>query len=104
MTKIYGLKNCDTSRKAAKALGGTLVDVREEPLTRAQLEHFYARFGDALVNRRSTSWRNLDEEARRKEPIALLLAHPTLMKRPVILFDGELFLGWGRDVQDRLLG
>ncbi|MCP4937173.1 MAG: arsenate reductase, partial [bacterium] len=100
--KIYGLKNCDTCRKATKALDAELYDVRDTPLSKEQLERFYEVFGQALLNTRSTTWRSLDEAARSVEPIALLQQHPTLMKRPVIERGDELFLGWSKDVQAEL--
>ena len=101
--KIYGLKNCDTCRKAAKALDAELIDVRATSLALEQLERFYEAFGQALVNTRSTTWRNLDEAERAKDAMELLQAYPTLMKRPVIERGDELLLGWGRDVQAKLL-
>ena len=62
-------------------------------------------FGEAFVNRRSTTWRGLSETERAGDPVALVSAHPTLMKRPVIEDDdGRLHLGWGKDVQNSLLG
>lgn len=103
MPVIYGLKACDTCKKAQKALGFELIDVRANPLERAQLEQFFAAFGDALVNRASTTWRGLDEAARAGDPLDLIAAHPALMKRPVIEVDGTLYLGWRKDVQAALL-
>lgn len=102
--KIYGIKSCDTVRKAVKATGGSLVDIRETPLTRADLERFQAAFGDKLLNTRSTTWRGLSEAERAGDPLDLIAAHPTLMKRPVIEVDGTLYLGWGKDVQAAVLG
>jgi len=55
-----------------------------------------------LLNTRSTTWRGLDEAERAKDPLSLLAAHPTLMKRPLIDRNGELFLGWTKDVQAAL--
>ncbi len=101
--KIYGIKNCDTCRKAVKALAVELHDVRDAPLSAAQLTEFYTALGEGLVNKRSTTWRNLDAEERQQDPIALLQKHPTLMKRPVIERDGQLFLGWTKEVQAALL-
>ncbi len=102
--KIYGIKNCDTCRKAMKALGAELHDVRDTPLSREQLERFFEAFGPALLNTRSTTWRNLDEAARNEDLLALLQAHPTWMKRPVIEQGDELLLGWSKEVQATLLG
>lgn len=101
--RIYGLKNCDTCRKALKALAGAeMVDIRATPLSEAQLSVFLETFGEALINRRSTTWRGLDEDARAQAPLALLQAHPALMKRPVIEAGGALYLGWGKEVQAAL--
>lgn len=102
--KIYGLKACDTCRKAAKALGAGITDVRETPLDRATLTRFHEALGAGLLNTRSTTWRGLSEDERAGDPIDLILAHPALMKRPVIEADGALYLGWGKDVQGKLLG
>ena len=95
MTTIYGLKTCDTCRKAIKALpGATFRDVRAEPLDAGEIAEFLAAFGDRLVNRASATWRELDDTEREKPPAVLLAAHPALMKRPVIRSDGALHLGW----------
>ncbi len=101
---LYCLPNCDTCRKALKALpGARLRDIRAEPLTETERAEFLSAFGDKLINRASTTWRGLDEEARAAPPEALLAAHPTLMKRPVIRAGETLHLGWKADVQ-RALG
>ena len=105
---LYGIKSCDTCRKALKALseaGRDVVfrDVRAEPLTEAEIASFHAAFGERLINRASTTWRSLGEAERAAPPEALLASHPTLMKRPVIDRDGSLTLGWGKDVQVALL-
>nr|WP_319247100.1 ArsC/Spx/MgsR family protein [uncultured Celeribacter sp.] len=103
MTRIYGLKTCDTCRKAVKALGAELQDVRENPLSRADLERFHAAFGEKILNTRSTTWRGLDEAERARPMLDLITEHPALMKRPVIERDGQLYLGWAKDVQIALL-
>lgn len=101
--KIYGLKNCDTCRKALKALPDfSLVDVRADGLPATLLERALAQFDDKLVNTRSTTWRGLSEEERAGAPLALLQAHPALMKRPLIERDGELYLGWDKSTQAAL--
>ena len=105
--RIYGLKSCDTCRKAVKALqaaghGITFVDVRAEPLADAEIARFLAAFGPRLVNTRSTTWRGLSEEVRAEAPEALLAVHPALMKRPVIDAGGDLYLGWDAGVRAAL--
>jgi arsenate reductase-like glutaredoxin family protein len=102
MTKIYGIKTCDTCRKATKTLGLELTDIRTNPLSLDELKRFHAAFGDALLNTRSTTWRGLSQDERARPPLDLLSDHPTLMKRPVIDVEGKLYLGWGKDVQAAL--
>ncbi len=101
---LYGLKNCDTCRKAVKDLtaaghDAVLVDLRACPLTDDQVTRFLDAFGQALVNTRSTTWRGLDDAEKAKPPYDLLKTHPALMKRPVIDTGQTLFLGWGQDVK-----
>lgn len=104
MITLYGLKTCDTCRKALKSLDNPVfVDVRADGISAADLARFYAAFGDALVNTRSTTWRGLSDAERAGDPLDLLAAHPTLMKRPVIDTGSALYLGWTRDVQAALL-
>lgn len=96
---LYGLKTCDSCRKARKALteAGHQVgfrDLRDAPLSDAERARFLETFGDALINRSSTTWRNLSEQERDAAPADLLRAHPALMKRPVIAGGGALSLGW----------
>ncbi len=101
---IYGLKNCDIVRKARKALPqATMHDVRDSPLDRTTLERFLQAFPDRLVNKRSTAWRKLSEAERAGDPIALLQAHPALMKRPLIAAGESLYLGWTPENQAALI-
>ncbi len=97
--RIYGIKTCDTCRKAAAALGIELTDIRKDPLTPEQIAAFDAAFGRPLVNQRSATWRGLSEADRALPTPELIARHPTVMKRPVIEVDGALTLGWTRDVQ-----
>lgn len=105
---LYGLATCDTCRKARRALesaGRPVVfrDVREAPLSGDEMARFLGAFGDRLVNRASTTWRGLSDDARGESAAALLAAHPTLMKRPVIAIGDGLLLGWNDDVQSHVL-
>ncbi len=102
---LYGLKTCDTCRKALKALNGVdFVDVRAQGVPGVVLAQAHATFGAKLVNTASTTWRGLSEDARARDPLDLLREHPSLMKRPLIVADdGTMYLGWGKDVQAALL-
>lgn len=101
--RVYGLKTCDTCRKALKSLDGAVfVDVRAEGVPDEVLRRAIERFGEKVINTRSTTWRTLDADARAGAPLDLLKQHPTLMKRPLIEDGDVLYLGWGRDVQTAL--
>ncbi len=101
---LYGLKNCDTCRKALKQLPeARLVDVRSEGVPTEVLAEALAQFGDKLVNTRSTTWRGLNEEERTSAPLDLLQEHPALMKRPLIKTDEASYLGWDKATQAALL-
>ncbi|WP_371157350.1 ArsC/Spx/MgsR family protein [Jannaschia sp. 2305UL9-9] len=99
MVIVNGLKACDTCRKALRALSDAgqeaqLRDFRDVPPQQAEIARWFAQLGDAMVNRRSTTWRNLSEEERAGEPVALMLAQPTLIKRPVIEIGDTVHSGW----------
>lgn len=96
---LLGIPTCDTCRKAQKALeaaGHSVAfrDIRRSPLSTDEWAPLVAAFGDALINRRSTTWRGLTDAEREASTSDLLVSHPTLMKRPVVQ-EGELqTLGW----------
>ncbi len=107
--KLYGLKNCDTCRKALKALSAAgveheFVDVRADGVSAAQVAAWAGAVGwQKLLNTKSTTWRGLDEaeKADVDEPkaVALMAEHATLIKRPVIEAGGTVTVGWTADVQ-----
>ncbi|MBS1304025.1 ArsC/Spx/MgsR family protein [Loktanella sp. SALINAS62] len=106
--RLFSLKSCDTCRKALAALraaGHTpdVIDVRADGLSEQDRADLIARFGDALINRSSTTWRQLTDAEKAQDTSDLLTTFPTLMKRPVIQ-NGDLWtLGWKSDVQDQHL-
>ncbi len=101
--RLYGLKTCDTCRKALKMLDNAeFVDVRDQGVPENLLKEAYDRFGKALLNTRSTTWRNLDEADRARPVLDLLTEYPTLMKRPLIESDQGLTLGWTEETRQRL--
>lgn len=100
MIEIYGLKACDTCRKALKALPeSTLRDVRTDGVPPEIMARAFAQFGNDLLNTRSTTWRSLDTTARAKPPLELIAEHPALMKRPLINAANALFLGWSAQTE-----
>jgi arsenate reductase (glutaredoxin) len=94
-TTLYGITNCDTVKKARAWLDQQgaphqFHDFRKSGLPEAALDRWLRAPGwEALVNRRGTTWRQLDAATRDAvvDPAtarAVLLAHPTLIKRPVV--------------------
>ncbi len=101
--ELFGLKTCDSCRKARKWLDGhadyDYRDVRDDGLTKALLDDWFARVEwQTLVNRRSTTWKTLSPADRdslsRETAAALLLQHPTLLKRPVLDTGATLLVGF----------
>lgn len=101
---LYGIKNCDTVRKARKWLQAnqpqvTFHDFREDGLDKDQLTSWVAMAGwETLFNKRSTSFRNLSDADKsdidEDKAIELMLAHPTLIKRPVLVGADKLQVGF----------
>ncbi|MCE8020762.1 Spx/MgsR family RNA polymerase-binding regulatory protein [Halomonas sp. MCCC 1A11036] len=114
MATLFVIKNCDTCRKARKALEEKGVpyqvhDLREDGLSAALLEHILAKVPvlEAL-NRRSTTWRNLPEEDKHdldaNKVRALIMANPTLLKRPLLDTGDEIRVGYRNGDYDDLKG
>ncbi|MDN7124107.1 arsenate reductase [Pseudidiomarina terrestris] len=101
---VFGIPNCDTVRKARRFLDEHGVDydfhdVREQPLPLETLQEWVKQLGrDTLINKRSTSWRELSDEEKQllDDVIAvqLLQRFPTLMKRPVLAHQQRLLVGF----------
>lgn len=112
--KVYGIKSCDTCRKARKwldeqGIDHDWVDLREDGVTTADLRRWLKQVEpERLVNRRSTTWRQLPESERPAMEAAAVLpalqAHPTLVKRPVFEVDDEVRVGFSADVREWLAG
>ena len=106
---LYGLKNCDTCKKAMKALDAAgqaheFVDIRADADLAALVPSWLESAGSGvLINRRSTTWRSLSEAEREIAPDALLIGSPTLIKRPVITSGSDVYVGWTKNVQAALL-
>ena len=107
--KIYHLKTCDTCRKAIKAIQAAgytpdLIDVRADGVPSADLAKIVKVVGwETLLNTRSTTWRGLDDgdktDMDAEKAKALMTKHPTLIKRPVIVDEDKMTVGWKADQQ-----
>ena len=112
MLTVYGIKTCDTVRKALKwldAKGKTyaFVDLRADGLDAPTCQRWVDALGwESVLNRRSTTWRNLPESDKvtidEARAVLLLVANPTLVKRPVFEEKALILVGFGDDVRTRL--
>lgn len=104
LIKVYGLKDCDTCRKALAwlkqaSIAHQFVDVRADGLTVKDIKRFADAVGvDVLLNKASTTWRGLDdgEKADLSKPalLKLIAANPALMKRPVFDCGDRIVVGF----------
>lgn len=111
---LYGIRNCDTMKKARAWLEGRGVayrfhDYKTEGVSREALEGWSARVGwETLLNRAGTTFRKLSEEDRqgidREKAVALMLAHPSLIKRPVLEKGGDILVGFRPEVYENAFG
>lgn len=105
---LYGLSHCSTCQKAQADLqeNGWTVDFRDvqkQPLTEDERSRLVADFGDKIVNRASLTWRGMSDDERAGDPVAMIGAKPSVMKRPAIVADDLRLLGWTANVK-RALG
>lgn len=110
---VHGIPNCDTVKKARAWLSEHGIahrfhDFRKDGLERDLLAAWVAELGwEALVNRAGTTWRKLPEPAREgldaAGAMALMLAHPAIIKRPVVTGAGPLIVGFKPTVWENTL-
>lgn len=102
---VYGLKNCDTCRKAlawlaAEGIPHRFHDVRKDGLSAEELARWLQAIDRSLlINRRGTTYRGLDAAAKAvlegDDPAPLLLTEPAVIKRPIFSHAGEYIVGFG---------
>jgi arsenate reductase len=111
---IYGIKNCDTMKKARTWLDGRDVayvfhDYKAAGIERGQLEAWSKIVGwELLLNKAGTTFRALPEKDKdgltEKKAIALMVAQPSMIKRPVLDVDGKLLVGFKTDQYEKMFG
>ncbi|HRH78761.1 MAG TPA: Spx/MgsR family RNA polymerase-binding regulatory protein, partial [Cellvibrionaceae bacterium] len=101
--RLFGIPNCDTVKKARawldqSGVAYSFIDIRQPPIGAEQVATWYAALGDALVNTRSTSYRQLSQAERTQiadgDSLAVLQRYPTLIKRPVLQLGQDYFCGF----------
>jgi Spx/MgsR family transcriptional regulator len=112
MITIYGIKNCDTMKKARAWLDGQGIDYsfhdyKTQGIDKARLERWVAKLGwEALLNRAGTTFRKLPDADKsgltEKKAVALMLAQPSMIKRPVLEADGNLLAGFRPEQYEKI--
>ena len=102
--QLYGIPNCDTVKKARKWLDAQSIDYdfhdyKKEGADPARLASWSDAVGwEVLLNKRGTTFRKLDDEAKadidREKAIALMAEHPSMIKRPVVEHAGGILVGF----------
>ena len=101
---MYGISNCDTVRRARRWMDQAghayhFHDLRRDGLDTALVQRWLAQLGhEQLLNRRGRTWRELPAASREALDIdraaALMLAHPAIIRRPVLEYAGKLIVGF----------
>ena len=105
---IYGIKNCDTMKKArvwldSHGVAYSFHDYKAEGIDKARLQRWAKEVGwEMLLNRAGTTFRKLDDAAKaglnESRAIALMLEQPSMIKRPVLDLGGKLVVGFKPEI------
>ena len=107
--QIYGIKNCDTVKKALVYLSDhdvnyQFIDFRKNPISQQVLIKMVESVGwELLINKRSTTYRSLSEEEKSNINYELVLKLPTLIKRPVLVQDENIMVGFSENQYAKLI-
>ncbi|WP_175400980.1 ArsC family reductase [Terasakiispira papahanaumokuakeensis] len=107
MIELYGIPNCNTMKKARTwlveaGLEYDFHDYKKVGITLAHLSAWADQVGwEILLNKRGTTWRNLPDEAKaevgREQALRLMVEHPSLIKRPVLIHPKGIEVGFDAD-------
>ncbi len=113
MIIMYGISNCDTIKKARKFLQAHHIDYqfhdfRKDGLNPIQLRAWMKELGwEKVINKRSTTWRNLPDETKENmnETLALVVAEdqPSIIKRPVLELPDKVMVGFSEKTYEEAL-
>jgi len=112
--RFYGIPNCDTVKKARAWLEGrgkdyVFHDYKKEGADPAKVEAWVKAKGwEVVLNRRGTTFRKLEEADKADidaaKAVALMVAHPSTIKRPVVEYPGGLLVGFDAGEWEAALG
>jgi Spx/MgsR family transcriptional regulator len=104
MIKIFGIKNCDTMKKAFRWLDDNNLeysfhDYKKEGLDEATAKAWIDQLGwEYVINKRGTTWRKLDEETKstmnNNNAVSTMLANTSIIKRPLLVVKNDIYLGF----------
>lgn len=113
MTKIYGIKNCDTMKKAFKWLDNNNIeyefhDYKKQGVDNGILEQAINEHGwEVVINKRGTTWRNLPQTVKdtMNSEKALNIAddNPSVIKRPLLLHEQKTYIGFNEQTYADIL-
>ena len=106
-TKIYGIKNCDTIKKARRLLDEQGVeydfhDYRKDGVDEKLIAAWVKKHGwETVLNKRGTTWRQLDDKTKaatdERTVVSLLIEHPAMIKRPILTQGKNSMVGFSAD-------
>ncbi|MBI1300273.1 MAG: ArsC family reductase [Alphaproteobacteria bacterium] len=110
--KIYGIKNCDTMKKAFRWMEDEGIDYdfhdyKKAGIDRSVLENSIDQHGwDVVINKRGTTWRQLPENMQnsmdQSKAIQVAEENPSIVKRPIFVSDGKTWIGFSEDIKAKL--
>lgn len=106
--KMYGIKNCDTVKKACKRLEDNGVefefhDYKKQPPTEELLRKWCENIGiDLLINKRGTTYKKLSEEQKQSvnnegSAIKIMIENPSIIKRPILFTGNKYIVGFNEE-------
>ncbi len=114
MVTIHGIKNCDTMKKArawleANGVAHAFHDYKASGFDRAKLEGWVGQVGwEVLLNRAGTTFKKLPDADKEgldaTKAIGLMLAQPSMIKRPVVVSGGKLVVGFKPEIYAATFG
>ena len=113
-TTIYGIKNCDTMKKArawldARGVAYDFHDYKSAGIARDKLKGWSDKLGwETLLNRAGTTFKKLPDADKEgiteRKALALMLAQPSMIKRPVLELGGKLVVGFNPEIYEKEVG
>ncbi len=109
---LYGIKNCDTVKKArcwleTHEIRYTFHDFRADGIDKEMIKDFLKQIDwQTLLNKRGSTWRNLSENQKNNidesKPLELMIEHPTLIKRPILDHDNKYSVGFSENQYEKI--